>query len=254
MALHWVPRPWRVRYLMSARGNQCTAPDSWLRAQPHVSPPWVPPMPSPTSLPGQITPEAASLASRVIACGAPAGPLSGASRMTPERCPGAGPGVLRPDPRRRVMGSGRWPPSPPCHDVDPRPRQTSTIRPFWGRISPVFWALRCKVVGGWGGSAHYPDPTAQSAPDLSREPPPPRPARPRRRRPRPGGSPGPFRSLSPAISAKSTKNAKFCNFCFFAVVVERCALERGERGGVSSIRCANVSHGRGPLRSPRPCP
>ena len=57
-----------------------------------------------------------------------------------------------------------------------------------------------------------------------------------------------------AISAKITKNAKFCNFCFFAVVVERCALERGERGGVSSIRCANVSHGRGPLRSPRPCP
>ena len=55
------------------------------------------------------------------------------------------------------------PPHPPCHDVDPRPRQTSRNPAFLGRISPVFWALRCKVVGGWGGSAHYPDPTAQSA-------------------------------------------------------------------------------------------
>ena len=206
LALHWVPRPWRVRYLMSARGNQCTAPDSWLRAQPHVSPPWVPPMPSPTSLPGQITPEAASLASRVIACGAPAGPLSGASRMTPERCPGAGPGVLRPDPRRRVMGSGRWPPSPPCHDVDPRPRQTSTIRPFWGRISPVFWALRCKVVGGWGGSAHYPDPTAQSA--APRE---------RRRRQHGGHGRGARRGLPGAVRGlDSLQSSKMPNSAIFA--------------------------------------
>ena len=60
-------------------------------------------------------------------------------------------------------GSGLEPPSPPCLDVDPRPRQTSRNPAFLGRISPVFWALRCKVEGGWGGSAHYPDPTAQSA-------------------------------------------------------------------------------------------
>ena len=61
-------------------------------------------------------------------------------------------------------GSGRIPPHPPDHDGDPRPRQTSRNPAFWGRISPVFWGLRCNVVGGWGGSAHYPDPTAQSAP------------------------------------------------------------------------------------------
>ena len=27
----------------------------------------------------------------------------------------------------------------------------------------LFWGLRCENEGGWGGSAHYADPTAQSA-------------------------------------------------------------------------------------------
>ena len=37
----------------------------------------------------------------------------------------------------------------------------------------LFWASRSKAHGGWGGSAHYPDPTAQSAARRVREPPPP---------------------------------------------------------------------------------
>ena len=32
----------------------------------------------------------------------------------------------------------------------------------------IFGPLRCSAQGGWGGSAHYPDPTAQSAHALSR--------------------------------------------------------------------------------------
>ena len=32
----------------------------------------------------------------------------------------------------------------------------------------LFWGLRCENEGGWGGSAHYPDPTAQSAERLGR--------------------------------------------------------------------------------------
>ena len=62
--------------------------------------------------------------------------------------------------RRWVVG---WSPRhPPVLDVDPRGLQTSRNPAPRGRISPVFWPLRCKVEGGWGGSAHYPDPTAQS--------------------------------------------------------------------------------------------
>ena len=64
--------------------------------------------------------------------------------------------------RQRVMGSGLEPPHPPVTTLILGPCSTSRNPAFWGRISPVFWALRCKVVGGWGGSAHYPDPTAQS--------------------------------------------------------------------------------------------
>ena len=87
--------------------------------------------------------------------------------------------LLAPQDEATDHGVVVWsPPHPPCLDVDPRPRQTSRNPAFLGRISPVFWALRCNVQGGWGGSAHYPDPTAQSAPA----------ARPgaRRRRHRPG--------------------------------------------------------------------
>ena len=38
----------------------------------------------------------------------------------------------------------------------------------------LFYPLWCKAIGEWGGSAHYPDPTAQSAPSESAEPRPPR--------------------------------------------------------------------------------
>ena len=94
--------------------------------------------------------------------------------------------LLAPQDEATDHGVVVWsPPHPPCLDVDPRPRQTSRNPAFLGRISPVFWALRCKVEGGWGGSAHYPDPTAQSASAVSAEPraappPGPRPASPSR--------------------------------------------------------------------------
>ena len=95
--------------------------------------------------------------------------------------------------------------------------------------------------GGWGGSAHYPDPTAQSA--LLAAP-----------RPQTAGAHGgaPSGPSQPASASQiCSKNAKFL---LFSVVVESCALERGERGGGASIGCADVSHGQGPLRSPCPCP
>ena len=65
-----------------------------------------------------------------------------------------------------------------------------------------------------------------------------------RRRP---GRRGRLRQLSPASPARPAKNAKFL---LFSVVVESCALERGERGGGASIACGDVSHG----RPSRPCP
>ena len=64
-----------------------------------------------------------------------------------------------------------WSPSHPPVDFDPRGGLAGFSVPFWwslrdpkkgpkiGQKPP----LRCKVQGGWGGSAHYPDPTAQSA-------------------------------------------------------------------------------------------
>ena len=77
--------------------------------------------------------------------------------------------------RRWVVG---WSPRhPPVLDVDPRGLQTSRNPAPRGRISPVFWPLRCKVEGGWGGSAHYPDPTAQSAPAPGAASTPPEPVR-----------------------------------------------------------------------------
>ena len=137
--------------------------------------------------------------------------------------------------RRWVVG---WSPRhPPVLDVDPRGLQTSRNPAPRGRISPVFWPLRCKVEGGWGGSAHYPDPTAQSV----------RPEYAERRLPARAGPPPP--GAQPASSALPDlpKNAKFL---LFSVVVESCALERGERGGGASIACGDVSHG----RPSRPCP
>jgi hypothetical protein len=60
------------------------------------------------------------------------------------------------------QGSGLDPPTPPP-GRDPRPLNPAKSGPPKGRIFPDFWGLRCSAQGGWGGSAHYPDPTAQSA-------------------------------------------------------------------------------------------
>ena len=139
-------------------------------------------------------------------------------------------------PLRRVQGSGRSSPTP-LPTFDPRASIPPKSGPGKGRISPVFSALRCKVVGGWGGSAHYPDPTAQSATWLS----------------------VPSWTRDSGASAASqppqrSKPAKKCQLFLFSAVVESCALARGEQREVSSIRCANVSHCRPALRSARQCP
>ena len=69
-------------------------------------------------------------------------------------------------------------PPPPLLDIDPRGAENV----------PFSTPLRCKVQGGWGGSAHYPDPTAQSGDDCGPRPPPaPRPGRTPREAPRRGG-------------------------------------------------------------------
>ena len=90
-----------------------------------------------------------------------------------------------------VRGSGQWagPPPPPPPGRDPRPLNPAKSGPPEGRIFPDFWGLRCNVQGGWGGSAHWPDPTAQSASIAAPRRRSPaavatRPQAPRRRRPR----------------------------------------------------------------------
>ena len=60
--------------------------------------------------------------------------------------------------------------------------------PKKGQKLPFFGPLRRKVQGEWGGSAHSPDPTAQSAPPPARRST--RPARPRRRGRGGGGARG----------------------------------------------------------------
>ena len=57
--------------------------------------------------------------------------------------------------------------TPPCGGcISPpggplrHPENTPKNVHFWGH----FWPWRCETERGWGGSAHYPDPTAQSAP------------------------------------------------------------------------------------------
>ena len=119
------------------------------------------------------------------------------------------------------------PPTPPVVTLILGPAKPPEIGPFWGRISPVFWALRCKVVGGWGGSAHYPDPTAQSA-EAAEQPPPTR----ARHAGAAAGPPQPA-SASPNLPKSST-------FLLFSVVVESWRSRRFERGRGATIaaRCA----------------
>jgi len=54
--------------------------------------------------------------------------------------------------------------------LDPRGVIGPCFRPFSGQKTAQNAPLRCEDVGEWGGSAHYPDPTAQSAPRAAREP------------------------------------------------------------------------------------
>ena len=61
-------------------------------------------------------------------------------------------------------GSGSGSPPIPPPDTDPRtPKMALFDPPGGGPKIAILGALRCRVRGGWGGSAHYPDPTAQSA-------------------------------------------------------------------------------------------
>ena len=60
-------------------------------------------------------------------------------------------------------GSGSGSPPIPPPDTDPRtPKMALFDPPGGGPKIAILGALRCRVRGGWGGSAHYPDPTAQS--------------------------------------------------------------------------------------------
>jgi hypothetical protein len=123
---------------------------------------------------------------------------------------------------------GQWPvdpPPPPSRTLSSAPQPVG-IGPPWGPISPVFWALRCKVLGGWGGSAHYPDPTAQSARRVAKRP-------------------GPRASLPPP-QLRPPKLPKI--HFFFSVVVESCCCARRERRSASiASRCVPCPAG-APLR------
>ena len=80
----------------------------------------------------------------------------------------AGAGVLpphRPVPGLANAGSGVvvWTPSTPLLGVILGPSKPSKTAPKRAEFFRFFRPLRCIAQGGWGGSAHYPDPTAQSA-------------------------------------------------------------------------------------------
>ena len=128
------------------------------------------------------------------------------------------------------LGSGRGcPPNPPHQRLILEASQPPKSDPFWGRISPVFSPLWCKVVGGWGGSAHYPDPTAQSARAPPREP----------------STPG--RHLRTPPDSQNLQIQRKNSF-FFSVVVESCCCARRVRRSASiASRCVPCPAG-APLR------
>ena len=101
--------------------------------------------------------------------------------------------------------------------------------PGGGPKIAILGALRCRVRGGWGGSAHYPDPTAQSAP-CGRSP----CARSERRGP--GALPGAFRGTFGVIN----RNAKNVVFLKLLVKFAAALCEVGEVGCRRSLR--DVSH------------
>ena len=116
-----------------------------------------------------------------------------------------------------------WTPPTPPPGRDPRPLNPAKSGPPKGRIFPDFWGLRCSAQGGWGGSAHYPDPTAQSAPPPARR-------STRRSRPRPG----------PAGALRGPKNRK--KFSFF---LRKVVFVSGWTNGGVAIGCADVAVGGG---------
>ena len=119
-------------------------------------------------------------------------------------------------------GSGLVAPAHPLTGRDPRPRKPAKSGPQKGRIFPDFWGLRCSAQGGWGGSAHYPDPTAQSSENVAER----RAPRSWDRRGVTGAGPEPW-------AAKTSKKTLF----FFE---GRCVFE-GEVG--LEIDCVDVSVG-----------
>ena len=145
-------------------------------------------------------------------------------------------------------GSGLDPPHPPP-GRDPRGAPT---RPNPGLQRPeffrIFAPLRCSAQGGWGGSAHYPDPTAQSAVRVAKRPGP----RTGAVRAAPGGQPGPLRGKKPK------KNLLIFGGCCCARARQGCGnrLRRcGRRSGCRPTSPnAEVSDrkGRGATRRPHP--
>ena len=98
-------------------------------------------------------------------------------------------------------GSGSGSPPIPPPDTDPRtPKMALFDPPGGGPKIAILGALRCRVRGGWGGSAHYPDPTAQSVPAQSKDGAP----------HEPGRSSGPGRSRGPGRSGPAVAPAFAC--------------------------------------------
>ena len=77
--------------------------------------------------------------------------LRGVSPVQGENPPPAARGPLGEGP----PGGSWWPPLTLAGGLPGTPRK--------GQKMPFFWGVQCKVQGEWGGSAHSPDPTAQSA-------------------------------------------------------------------------------------------
>ena len=151
--------------------------------------------------------------------------------------PLAGPGPpLNPE---RVVG---WiPPTPPDSTLILGPAKPPETRPRGAEFLRFFGPCGAKSRGGGGAP-----PTTlillrnqRSSPRARASPP-----------PGASGAPDPGQPASPAGPDRQNR----ANFLPFSVVACSCALERGEARWGASIACGDVSHGRGPLRSPRPCP
>ena len=90
------------------------------------------------------------------------------------------------------MDPGPWNPSLRSGPQNPLSPQDPPPPAWWSKKDHHFGGVRCKVVGEWGGSAHQPDPTAQSVPAQSKDDAPPASGRGRVARDGIGGQAGPF--------------------------------------------------------------